>query len=65
MIHFDGGRFAAIVNGYFPAVSLLLLIMILPIMFEWIAVNFEDKKTKSSIQRSILGRYFYYQVRIT
>jgi len=36
--------------------------MLLPIIFEWVAVNYEHHKTYSDVQHSILQRYFYYQL---
>jgi len=55
-------RLTAFINGYLPVVALLTLIMILPIIFEWVAVNYENRKTYSDVQNSILNRYFYYQL---
>ena len=36
--------------------------MILPVIFEYIAVKYERRKTLSDVQASMLGRYFYYQL---
>ena len=55
-------RFSSFINSYLPVVLLLLIILVLPVIFEWISVHYELRKTKSNIQTSILGRYFYYQV---
>ena len=49
------------VNGYLPVVLLLWLILILPIMFYGVARHYEDRNTESDVQKSIIGRYFYYQ----
>jgi len=57
-----GGSVATFINGYLPVVLLLGLIMVLPIIFEWVAINYEHRKSNSDIQESILGRYFYYQL---
>ncbi len=54
---------SSFVNGYLPVVALLAIISILPLIFETIAQKFEFRKTRSDIQNSMLGRYFYYQVR--
>ena len=59
---FHGGTLSKFVNGYLPVVALLGLILILPVIFEYIAVKYEHRKTFSDIQASMLGRYFYYQV---
>jgi hypothetical protein len=53
---------AALINSYLPVVAMLGLIMILPIVFRWVAENFEQRKKKSSVERSIIGRFFYYQL---
>jgi len=57
-----GGRYTAFINGYLPVVALLCMILLLPIIFEQVAVRYENIKTKSGVERSILSRYFYYQV---
>jgi hypothetical protein len=57
-----GGQFTQFVNGYLPVVALLCLILVLPVIFEYVAVNFEHRKTHSDVQASMLGRYFYYQL---
>ena len=51
-----------IINGYLPVLFLLTLISILPIIFEWVALHYENRKTSSDIQRSVLTRYFLFQV---
>jgi len=58
----NGGRIGNFINGYLPVVGLLSLILILPIIFEQIAIRYEHRKTVSDVQRSMLGRYFYYQL---
>jgi hypothetical protein len=50
------------VNGYLPVILLLGIIMILPYIFHAVAIHYEDRKTQSDIQKSIIGRYFYYQL---
>jgi hypothetical protein len=50
------------VNGYLPVVLLLTIILILPLVFYAVALHYEDRKAKSEIQKSIIGRYFYYQL---
>jgi len=51
-----------LINGYLPVVALLGLIMILPVLFEFLATSVERRKTMSDIQASMLTRYFYFQV---
>ncbi|CAJ1948545.1 unnamed protein product [Cylindrotheca closterium] len=55
----DVSRF---VKGYLPVVALLCLILILPVIFKFIALNYERRMTYSDVQKSMLGRYFYYQL---
>jgi hypothetical protein len=43
-------------------VLLLTIIMILPLVFHAVALHYEDRKTQSDIQKSIIGRFFYYQL---
>jgi Calcium-dependent channel, 7TM region, putative phosphate len=62
LLEYDGGSFSRSVNGYLPVVALLTLIMILPVVFEYIAIKFEQRKTLSDVQASILTRYFNYQL---
>ena len=56
------GNVEILVNAYLPVVLFLSLIMVLPYIFEWIAVSCEGRKTNSDITRSMIDRYFYYQV---
>ena len=36
------------------------LILLLPIIFEWLAVNYEFRKTLSGTEESVMNRYFIY-----
>ena len=56
------GKLYDFVNAYLPVVFLLTIIMLLPYIFEWVALSYERLKTQSEVERSILTRYFYYQV---
>jgi hypothetical protein len=62
ILTYQGGALTAFVNGYLPVLALLGIILILPVIFETIAVTYERRKTFSDIQGSILRRYFYYQL---
>jgi hypothetical protein len=62
IIGWHGGKLTSFVNGYLPVVALLTLILILPVIFEYVAVNYERRKTYSDVQTSMLSRYFYYQL---
>ena len=57
-----GGRFTSLINGYLPVITLLGLILLLPLIFQWVATSYEKRKTLSGVQNSIVGRYFYYQL---
>ena len=57
------GAWKPFVNDYLPVITLLGLILLLPVLFTWIATSYEKRKTISGVQNSIVGRYFYYQVR--
>ena len=47
-------------NNYLAIGLLLILLAILPFIFDFIARNYEGLKTESEIQNSIMTRYFYY-----
>mmetsp|Transcript_16842 Transcript_16842/g.36372 ORF Transcript_16842/g.36372 Transcript_16842/m.36372 type:complete len:1185 (+) Transcript_16842:163-3717(+) len=57
-----GGTWSPLINGYLPVITLLGLILILPLIFQWVATSYEKRKTLSGVQNSIVGRYFYYQL---
>jgi hypothetical protein len=62
ILEYDNGNLALFINAYLPVVALLGLIMLLPIIFDWVARSYEKRKTQSDVQRSLVGRYFYYQL---
>lgn len=62
VLSFDDGSLHSFINGYLPVVALLTLMLVLPIIFEWIAASYEHRKTFSDVQNSMIGRYFYYQL---
>jgi Calcium-dependent channel, 7TM region, putative phosphate len=62
ILSIHGGKFTNLVNGYLPVVALLALIIILPVIFQIVALKYERRKTRSDVQASMLGRYFYYQL---
>ena len=57
-----GGTWKPLINGYLPVVALLGLILLLPLIFNAVATLYERRKTLSSVQNSIVGRFFYYQL---
>lgn len=62
ILTFQGGAMTSFINGYLPVLALLGIILILPVLFEWVAVTYERRKTFTDIQGSLLRRYFYYQL---
>lgn len=62
ILYINGGKYTSLINGYLPVVALLCLILILPAIFLIVALKYERRKTKSDVQASMLGRYFYYQL---
>lgn len=44
------------------AIVMLVFLMILPVIFDALARNYEGMKLESEIQNSIMTRYFYYQL---
>jgi hypothetical protein len=49
-------------NDYLAVALLLVLLSLLPIIFDLIARSYEGLKLESEIQNSIMTRYFYYQL---
>jgi len=58
---FDG-NLAVLIDAYLPVAMLLCLILLLPLVLEDIAMNYEKRKTRSDIDRCVVDRYFYYQL---
>jgi hypothetical protein len=57
-----GGQYRPLINGYLPVITLLGLILLLPIIFKWVAEAYEKRKTFSGVEDSVANRYFYYQL---
>ena len=51
-----------VLNNYLAVALLLVLLSLLPIIFDLIARSYEGLKLESEIQNSIMTRYFYYQL---
>jgi hypothetical protein len=49
-------------NNYLAIVVLLILLSLLPFLFDFISRSYEGLKFESEIQNSIMTRYFYYQL---
>lgn len=56
------GRFATFLSGYLPVLALLILIMLLPIIFQQISLHYERRKSYTDVQKSILRRFFIFQL---
>jgi len=57
----NNGNVSQFVNGYLPVAALLALTMVLPLIFQFVALKYERRKRLSDVQNSMLGRYFYFQ----
>jgi len=53
---------ATFVNTWLPVVTLMILMTLLPYVFQYLATKYENRKTYSNIENSILRRYFLYQL---
>lgn len=51
-----------VANDYLAVLLLVILLALLPLIFDMIARNYEGLKLESEIQNSIMMRYFYYQL---
>ena len=51
-----------VLNNYLAVALLLVLLSLLPMIFDLIARSYEGLKLESEIQNSIMTRYFYYQL---
>ncbi len=58
----DQENIRTLINSYLPVVALLTIILILPYIFEAVAIYYEHRKTLSDVNRTTVSRYFYYQV---
>jgi hypothetical protein len=61
----DNENLRVLINSYLPVVALLTFILILPYVFQAVAMYYEHRKTLSDVNRTTVSRYFYYQVRRT
>jgi hypothetical protein len=52
----------ALVNGFLPVAALLFVIFLLPFVFKWIAIDLERRKSMSDVERSVMNRFFWYQL---
>jgi hypothetical protein len=59
---YSNTQFYKFLNAYLAVGLLLVLLSVLPLIFDIIARNYEGLKLESEIQNSIMSRYFYYQL---
>ena len=59
---YESGSFYKLLNEYLAVGILLILLSILPILFDLLARSYEGRKFESDIQSSVMKRYFFYQV---
>jgi hypothetical protein len=52
----------ALLNNYLALVLLVVLLALLPVIFDVISRTYEGLKLESEIQNTIMTRYFYYQL---
>ncbi|EJK69205.1 hypothetical protein THAOC_09569, partial [Thalassiosira oceanica] len=58
LANWRGGAYTSMINSYLPVIALLGLILLLPLIFDRIAILYEQRKTRSGVENSIVGRYF-------
>lgn len=56
----NNSALASFVNGYLPVVTIMGLILLLPLVFEFIGKSYEFRKTKSGLETSVMNRMFVY-----
>mmetsp|Transcript_14184 Transcript_14184/g.21223 ORF Transcript_14184/g.21223 Transcript_14184/m.21223 type:complete len:407 (-) Transcript_14184:91-1311(-) len=49
-------------NDYMAVAILLCLLAVLPLIFDFVARQYERLRTENDIQKSIMGRYYYYML---
>lgn len=59
---FKGSSAYTSVQGWLPGALLLVVLSLLPSLFEQISVRYEMTKMRSSVDRKTLSRYFNYQL---
>lgn len=59
---YETNMFYIMFNSYLAVAILLILLTILPLIFDTISRYYECLKTESEIQNSIMVRYYYYQL---
>jgi len=58
----DDGWFFGVLTGFLPVLLLLVLLILVPVLLEWVATNYVRFKTRSAVQQYVLDRHFYYQL---
>jgi hypothetical protein len=52
----------SILNDYLAVLLLLILLNVLPFIFQFLSQEYEGVKLHSQVQTSVMGRFFYYQL---
>lgn len=47
---------------YLSIILLLVLLNLLPVLFDFLLRNYEGRKLEGEIQNEVMSRYFYYQI---
>ena len=55
-------EWANTVQSQLPAIIQVIVVGLLPMVLEYLAINFEQRKTHSDVQKATLSRHFYYQM---
>lgn len=55
-------KFFSLLNAYLASLLLLVILALLPLIFWLVARYYEGIKVENEIQKSIMTRYFYYQL---
>ena len=53
---------AITIQSQLPAIIQVIVVSLLPMVLEYLAINFEQRKTHSDVQKATLSRHFYYQM---
>ena len=59
---YEDTEFFMLLNAYLASLLLLIVLALLPLIFWLVARFYEGRKVENKIQKSIMSRYFYYQV---
>lgn len=58
----DSGRTVALIHEYLPSILQLGLLALIPVLVQFVAVQYEGYKSQTEVQAVILSRYFMFQI---